>query len=171
MRDFKYGLGKRTFKTALAVSICVLLTQLIDKNGTQNTFFFMGAGAVVSIQSDIQNSIKTGMQRVLGSATGALVALFTSLIYVHIFQGKLLFLVIFIGIYLLIYLNVQLKITTGLVVSSVVFLAIFTTEVDNGFNYALLRVFDTFAGVLIGVIVNKIIFPVKYMKERGEEDE
>lgn len=148
----KFRLGMRTLKTGLAVFLVLLLFTLFHWKGLQ-----IGAlTAVFSLREDFGKSISFGMSRVLGNTIGGILSLVFYLINA-ILPNQIWVTLIFVPILtmLTIMLNVAFNNKSG-VIGAVAALLIITLSIPSShtFMYALSRIFETFCGVFIAIIVN-----------------
>ena len=67
-------IGLRTIKTAIAVTICVILANIFDLEYP----FFMGMTAIISMDKTMTNSLKMGRNRVFGTFLGACIGILLS---------------------------------------------------------------------------------------------
>lgn len=149
--------GMRTIKTGIAASLSLLIAQFL---GYTNPIFIVIA-AIFSMNKTVHSSFKAGLQRLTGTAFGAV----TGLIFILIFPNPN-FILIGIGIIIVIgfcnCLNIQNAIFLSCVVFSNITLDIIA-EVSP-FMYSLNRFFDTFLGITIAILVNFIFRPYNNTK-------
>ena len=151
--------GFRNIKTALSVFLCILVFEL---TGRSNPLIACSA-AIICMKETVYYSYKKGADRLIGTLLGGIVGLAfllikNSLLPVLATQSVIAGLGVFVVIYLCNLLN---KSDTA-VISSIVFLAIVVGASDTSpFLYALNRVIDTFVGIIIALVVNKAIHPMK----------
>lgn len=154
---FTKGFGMRTIKTGIAVSLCILVANVIDMKFP----FYAAIAAAICMQSTVFDTMTTGFHRMLGTFVGAIVGL----TFVYFYPMN--FVLCGIGIILVIYLCNLFKITKSISISCIVFIAIMTqTDVDNyHIIYGLNRLLDTLIGIVIAVAVNYILLPPVYFDE------
>lgn len=148
----KFRFGMRTVKTGLAVFIVLLLFHLLGWKGLQ----IAALTAVFSLREDFDQSIHFGTSRILGNSIGgfyALVFLTVNIILGGHFWITLLF--VPICTMLTIMTNVAMNNKAG-VVGGVSAMLIITLSVpaSDSIVYAFARIFETFAGVFIAMLVN-----------------
>lgn len=149
-------IGMRTIKTALSVGICMIILHFFE--GT--TAFFATTAAIFSIQSDMPNSWKSGFSRWLGTDIGAIVGFLFSFIPLHNDFSRTI--VTCLGIVIVIYITTLLKQDLSVFIACLVFIAIMTNlHGGSAGMYALIRVLETGLGVIVGILVNKYIAPIK----------
>lgn len=66
-------IGMRNIKTALSVFLCVVIFQIFNMGSP----FYAAIAAIISMQSSVIDTFKTGKNRVLGTFLGA----FTGLVF------------------------------------------------------------------------------------------
>lgn len=157
-KTFRFHVGMRNIKTALAATLCAFLYALFNRNPT-----FACIGAIFGMGSDLKNSKLSGGNRLFGTIVGGLIGMVLFYIYIKIFPEPesitfFLFILLFIGIICLV-LICQLLVIPGAIQPAGVVLCIilFNTPVDQFIIYPLNRIFDTAIGVTIGIMVNMLI--------------
>jgi len=156
-------IGMRNFKTAIAVFLCVVISNCLKVEYP----FYVAIAAVVAMQNSVTGSIKTGGHRMLGTFVGALAGMLCALVIPgNPFMSAL-------GIIVVIYLCNRLKWNESIAIASIVFCAIMlNVKENNAVTYSVNRLLDTFIGITIAIIVNLFIFPpnhLKILKEKNEE--
>ena len=148
-------IGLRTVKTGIAVSLSMLLAKVFDIEYP----FFAIVAALIAIQPTVSDSWRVGANRILGTLIGAIVGV----IFVSVFPANFIFLGI--GIIVLIMIMNRLHWNEAINIATVVLVAIFLNVGGDNVNYAMHRIFDTFLGISIAVIVNYLIYPPTYDKK------
>ena len=156
---FRFHVGMRNVKTAIAATLCALLYAFFDRNPT-----FACIGAIFGMGSDFKDSKYSGGNRLFGTIIGGLLGMGLFYIYIQFYPEPtssfrfMLFWLLFIGIILLV-LACQFFVIPGAIQPAGVVLCIilFNTPVDAFISYPLNRIFDTAIGVIIGIAVNMII--------------
>ncbi|MGT2846991.1 FUSC family protein [Streptococcus massiliensis] len=148
----KFRLGMRTFKTGIAVFLVLLVFGLFSWRGLQ-----IGAlTAVFSLREDFDKSLHFGSSRILGNSIGGFFALLFFLLNT-LFHEQFWVTLIFVPIatMLTIMTNVAMNNKAG-VIGGVSALLIITLSVPKGetFLYVFARIFETFVGVFIAILVN-----------------
>lgn len=145
-------IGLRTIKTGIAVG----LTMVIAKVFQIEYPFFAIVAALIAVQPTVSDSWKVGLNRILGTFIGAIVGV----ILVSLFPANFIFLGI--GTIILITIMNKLGWNEAINIAAVVLVAIFLDVGVNHINYALHRLFDTFIGISVAVIINYLIYPPTY---------
>jgi len=162
MRRIKpYKPGLRMIKTAIAVGICVAISYFI---ANRDIVLYSGISCIICIQQTNTNTVKSGLQRLLGMFFGGLAGFLTVHIGTRIphYYDGIEILLIAIAVLVVIYLSNLLKITDTIPTSNMVLLS--TISEFNGdtlkglIPYILNRILYTFVGVVIAVLVNRFIF-------------
>lgn len=150
----------RIIKSAMAVSLCVLINLL---RGDDGMVFYSMLAALWCIQMYRTNTLNNAYQRTIGTVVGAVYGL----IYLLLFPTKINvqaigiiieILSIFLGIVLVIYTTVLIHKNQASYFSCVVFLSIVVNHLNDANPYLFVwnRFLDTMIGILIGVCVNNI---------------
>ena len=148
----KFKLGMRTFKTGIAVFLVLMIFGFFGWKGLQ-----IGAlTAVFSLREDFDKSVHFGTSRILGNSIGGFYALIFFLLN-NFFQGAFLvtLLVVPICTMLTIMTNVAMNNKSG-VIGGVAAMLIITLSIPSGETvlYVFARVFETFMGVFVAILVN-----------------
>ncbi len=152
-------IGARNLKTALAVSLCIIIFELIGRPYP----FYACIAAVICMKDTVENSMSMGKSRMIGTITGACVGILLTFIARSFnltnFQG----IITGIGIVLTIYLLNVFKKNGSVVIACIVCIAIMTNlHGRTPYSYAINRVIDTFIGIIIALLINNYIY--KYRK-------
>lgn len=146
-------LGARSFKTGLAVALSIILAQLISPD----IGVIAGISAVSSTQPSVAKSYTYLKNRLMANAIGGiLAAVVASTIGTN---------VVFIGlasvllIAILNYLHLEEVISLSVVTLVVIMM---TTTSDSLYLTAVLRVGETFIGVIVAFLVNTFVYPPQY---------
>jgi len=158
-KHFRFHVGMRNIKTAIAATLCALLYAFFDRNPT-----FACIGAIFGMGSDFKDSKLSGGNRLFGTIIGGLIGMGLFFIYVQYYPEPtsnfrfMLFELLFVGILLMV-LVCQFFVIPGAIQPAGVVLCIilFNTPVDAYISYPLNRIFDTAIGVVIGIAVNMLI--------------
>ena len=160
----KFRLGMRTFKTGLAVFIILLLFGLFGWKGLQ-----IGAlTAVFSLREDFDKSVHFGTSRILGNSIGGFYALLFFIVN-SVFKEQywVTLLLVPVCTMLTIMTNVAMNNKAG-VIGGVAAMLIITLSIPSGetFLYVFARVFETFMGVFVAILVNYDIEQLKLFWEK-----
>jgi uncharacterized membrane protein YgaE (UPF0421/DUF939 family) len=165
IKNFDTYIGMRNVKTALAVSMSVIVAGIFHLQSP----FFVATGALISMETTVKKGINAGIARVLGTVIGGLIGIITVLIA----PGNIFLL--FLGTVLLITLLNILKWQDSISMACVVFCVIMITMTsENIVIYAFQRTVDTIVGISISIIINYIISPPsdsKFAKSKTEDED
>ncbi len=158
-KRFRFHVGMRNVKTAIAATLCAFLYAFFDRNPT-----FACIGAIFGMGSDFNNSKLNGGNRLFGTIVGGLIGMGLFYIYIQFYPEPtsnfrfMLFELLFVGIIILV-LICQLFVIPGAIQPAGVVLCIilFNTPVESYISYPLNRILDTGIGVIIGIAVNMLI--------------
>ena len=159
IKAFRFHVGMRNIKTAIAATLCAFLYAFFDRNPT-----FACIGAIFGMGSDFKDSKRSGGNRLFGTIIGGLIGMALFYIYIQFYPVPtsnfrfMLFELLFIGIIIMVLLC-QFFVIPGAIQPGGVVLCIilFNTPVDQFITYPLNRIFDTAIGVIIGIAVNMLI--------------
>jgi uncharacterized membrane protein YccC len=151
--------GMRNIKTAIAVTLCVLISQALKLEYP----FYAAIAAVISMESSFVNSFRAGRNRMMGTLVGAGLGL----IFASIQPNNAL--LCGVGTILLIYICNRFKWNSSISIAGIVFIAIMVNM--NGkspIEYSLNRILDTVIGISVALAVNYLLFP-HYHAARTEQ--
>lgn len=150
----KYFLfGPRVLKTALSVTIAVLLSRLITDNA--DAVFFAAFGAMLGIERSISAALRQGLTQVVSVVCGTVLGYGAALLFPNSTPAVL----VGTGILVVIVLCNRLKINYAITLSSLVFLSATLTPSDDLLGDSILRVVFTAGGILIALLINIVIRP------------
>lgn len=149
-------IGMRNIKTALSVFICVVVFAIM---GPQFNPLFAAVAAIVCMGTSMENSVKTGWNRILGTIIGGLSGLFGIFLCNVIPLGFAYVLIIPLGTMGLIYLLNSLEKPGAIIICTVVFISIMTTYPQELGSYvaSFFRLLETGFGVIVAFLVNRFI--------------
>ena len=160
----KFRLGMRTFKTGLAVFIILLLFGLFGWKGLQ-----IGAlTAVFSLCEDFDQSVHFGTSRILGNSIGGFYALLFFIVN-SVFKEQywVTLLLVPVCTMLTIMTNVAMNNKAG-VIGGVSAMLIITLSIrsEDTILYVFARIFETFMGVFVAILVNSDIDRLRAIFEK-----
>ena len=160
----KFRLGMRTFKTGLAVFIILLLFGLFGWKGLQ-----IGAlTAVFSLREDFDKSVHFGTSRILGNSIGGFYALLFFIVN-SVFKEQywVTLLLVPVCTMLTIMTNVAMNNKAG-VIGGVSAMLIITLSIlpEDTILYVFARIFETFMGVFVAILVNSDIDRLRTIFEK-----
>lgn len=166
--------GFRTIKTALSIFCCLLFYLLITPYGFSNTSdaFLACVTAIICMKDSVDESIKIGAYRLVGTFIGAVFGLLFLYISISLQNPYLNILLISLSIIALITICMAIKCPQAVVICCVVFLFISLEQVDiNPAIHSAKRFADTAVGLVIAVLINRFLFnPERRPDWLDEED-
>ncbi|MGB5823518.1 MAG: aromatic acid exporter family protein [Proteocatella sp.] len=153
MQNINLKIGMRNIKTVVAVFIDLLIFQIL---GIENPFYACIA-SVLCMQQTVEDTLKAGKHRIIGTSLAAVVGLIVYYFCEHISGPKSYIILIPLGVMFLIKLCVVLEVSSSTAICCIVFISIQTTHRIYGDNniYPLSRIFETFIGIAVATLVNK----------------
>ncbi len=161
--SLRYRIGMRAVKTVVAVGICLTVFQLLDLgrdiNGIQASL-----AAVICMKSSLQNTLRTGVDRTIGTVIGSLIGVLFLLLSGTL-PAFMLSVLGIIGTLLIIYLCNVLKLQASVPISIVVFLIILIADRDiPPVYYGLARLAETVFGIFVAYMTNRYLDLRRYRK-------
>jgi uncharacterized membrane protein YgaE (UPF0421/DUF939 family) len=148
--------GLRILKTALAVAICVAISQALKLEYP----FYAAIAAIISLESSLTTSFKAGRNRMLGTFVGALVGLgFASIAPDNA-------LLCGVGIVIIIVILNAFHWNSSITIAGIVFIAIMVNlDGRSPLLYSANRLLDTALGISVALAVNYLVFPRRIDQE------
>ncbi|MGO2266665.1 MAG: FUSC family protein [Vagococcus salmoninarum] len=151
-----FRIGLRTIKTCLAVMLCILLFQILDRD----TPMIACLAAVFAMREDVSTTISFGTYRIVGNLLGgvlALVYILTFRFFNYNFYVELLLIPCLIAF--IIIFSDGLNFNPGIIgACATFFIIVLTVPETESFSYAIARIMDTVIGTLVAIVVNHV-FP------------
>ncbi|GAB1477315.1 hypothetical protein MASR2M70_21530 [Bacillota bacterium] len=162
--DPRFKIGMRNIKTALSVGICLIFFQFIGVgDGIQAAI-----AAIICMKSSLENSIQTGVERVIGTVIGAVLGVL-ALLLIERTSFQVTTLLAITGVVIIIYLCNIFKVQASAVIGLVVFLIILIAEEDQPpVIYGILRLIETFFGIIVAYLVNRF-FDFRHIRKLVRE--
>lgn len=149
--EFK-KVGMRIIKTVIAVVLTLEISKLLNINSP----ILAGIAAIMTMETSVSESFKTGKYRMYGTMLGGIIALIITQVL------PINFITTAIGLFVILYISKVLKWKDAVRMAMIVFLVIIIDYEDGyRFSYALNRTLDTFVGVIVGTAINYFIRPPK----------
>ena|GEM_PF-416388 len=158
--------GLRNLKTALAVTICMLLYRITGREGVTMALI----AAVLCMQGTMDKSVRQGAERIRGTILGGVMGAVFALLRVPELPLPVFLLITFLGVVLFIYLCNLLRSKSSIVIGCVVFLSTLAnyTGTDMALRYPLDRTLDTLTGIVIAFLVNRLVFRPRPERDIGQ---
>ena len=151
MKTRRVHIGLRTWKTAAAV---ILAMVIVDAYGaTTSKLFFAMLGAMAAVQPTFRESVESCLTQIVGVLFGALIGILL------LAPGLPPLVITGIGIVVVITLYNAFGIRFSPSLPCMIVVTLCTTEVPSPVEYALTRVWDTAIGLTVGMAVNTLVFP------------
>jgi len=176
--DPHYRIGMRVVKTAVAVGICLLFALIF---GGIESILITAVAAIVTIRTTQEETIVSGMFRIFGTIIGAIFGCLIVVISIYLpyYNDGLFVIVIPVMLLLNLYICNMLRLQDSCSISCVVTILIATQiaplfdPMDDALNFALLRVRDTFVGVIVATLINLIPYQIsqKFFKKKNKTDD
>ena len=147
--DYKYRIGMRAIKTALAVVIGLYISYLLNLNSP----IFVSIAAVSSMKPSMSESLDDMKKRLFTAVIGVIIGYLASKISLPLLLEPL---IAGLGVLIIIYILAILKMRDMTQLSCIVFVASFCSDSDK-VVYAFNRILGTVIGVLVGVLINYYI--------------
>lgn len=155
-------LGMRIVKTGICVFFCLLLNYMFSAQ----VALISSLAAIVAMQSSLQNTLKTGVGRMVGTAIGGGAALLMLPIAEGVETEWLYIFMMPLGMILIIYVCVLIGVPQSASICAFVYIAVLIIPFNpnsrgNAYMQGIQRIADTAVGVLIALLVNRFIAPPK----------
>ncbi|MGV8145393.1 MAG: FUSC family protein [Alkaliphilus sp.] len=148
-------IGLRTIKTGLAVSLSMLIANILSIESS----FIIIVTAFITIRPSIADSWKIGVNRILGTFIGA----FVGVVFLMIYPAN--FLLAGIGVIIVIWIINRLGWKEAVTIGGIVFTSIYLYAEGNFFYHALNRLLATIIGITIAVVINYFVYPPDYVEK------
>lgn len=153
MKHLPFGL--RTMKTALSVTLALIVVQLYTDSS--DAMFYAALGALVAMDTTLNRSVQQSITQLLSVLFGTVVGY----IVLYIFHASIPAWVVGLGILILILLCNTLKFSYTITLSGIVFLSacMYSSHSKDLLSDSALRLMNTTVGLLIALLVNVSIRP------------
>lgn len=153
----KFPIGMRTIKTALAVTLSLMVIEYYGASPAKVVFATIGA--ISAVGPTFTASLLACMTQICGVTVGALLALFLLALPIPPIVG------VGIGIMVIITSYHHLKLKLVPVLPCLVLVNACLNPEVQALSYSLGRIWDTAIGLAIGMLVNTLIFPYDNSKK------
>ena len=150
MKHLRFGF--RTFKTALAVTVAVLVARLFSDD--IDAVFYAGMGAMVAMDTTLGKSLRQGLTQFLSVTFGTLMGYLALNLFPTVpawFYG--------LGILLIILLCNGLKFPFTITLSGIIFLSACSYPTESLWADAIKRISCTGLGLLLALVINVSLRP------------
>lgn len=151
-------LGLRNIKTTVSVLICLLLIK--------NTPIYAAVAAIICMQSTVENSVKIGKTRLIGTLIGGILGIsLLALTRTFNLNSYIPFITAF-GVCMAIYISNIINIPAASAITSIVVISIILAPSGtNPVSYAITRTIETAIGIIIAILVNKYFKLPNFIKK------
>ena len=169
-----YKIGMRAIKTALAVTICAVVSFFL--NHDHEDLLYSCIAAMACIKPTYEQSIDKGVHRFLGTLIGGAIGygaleLLAILPHPEYFRILALPICVLIVVYICNLLNRKRCVYIGCVVVIIIISRLGSSRFDNTFLFVCERVLNTLLGVLVAGVLNKFLgAKLKYGKSPRKEN-
>lgn len=168
-----YRIGMRAIKTAIAVFFCGLISMIFKRDDV----FCASIAAIICLQPTYNKTLEAGIDRFIGTFLGGIIGYISLELseYIPNYEWLRLFTLPFC-ILLVIYICNIIDRKSSVSIGCIVILVIVSRlgdDMGSTFLYVIYRVADTIIGILVAMLVNKFIFPIKpqNIDKKSENDE
>jgi len=151
LKQARIHIGLRTIKTAVAVIVAMLIVESLGT--TDSRLIFAMLGAMGAVQPNFKESLEESLAQIVGVIFGALVGL----LLLALRLPPLVATGVGIVLVITLYNTLQIRFSPGLPCFMVVLLC--TTPDIDPILYAAGRVWDTAIGLVVGMLINMLVFP------------
>ena len=148
-----FPFGPRVVKSAISVTLAILLARLITDNS--DAIFFAAFGALLGIERSLSAALRQGLTQVVSVLCGTVLGYGAALLFPNTTPALL----VGVGILLLIFLCNRMKINYAITLSCLVFLSATLTPSSDLLGDSVLRVIFTAGGIGIALLINFVIRP------------
>lgn len=155
-------LGMRTVKTAICVAVCLLISRLYSDGFT----LYSSIAAIVCMQSTIENTIRTGLYRLMGTLIGGGFGMLLLFFTTNSIYDFMYLIIMPVGIIVVIYFCNMVKMPGSSTIGAIVLISVFVSPLqssitDNVYILALFRMLDTAVGIFVAMFINRFIAPAR----------
>lgn len=171
--NLKYRPGMRSIKTVVAVFFALLIGFFMNRT---TTISVASVSAIVCLRQNNQETMRFSAMRLAGTVLGGIVGFLAALAgeFIPNYSNGVFLIVVPLFLLANLYLCNVLHLQQGLTISCVVVLMVainFEGTRQDSLMYALNRAFDTLIGVVVALLVDILIAPIKGSEAKdGEED-
>ena len=154
----RHIIGLRIFKTALAVTLSVLLVRLFATNTL--TEFYAAFGAAIAMETTFFKSLKQALTQLIGVLAGTVFGYLSVLLFPSFTPAWIAGL----GVLILLVLSQIFKLSFSASLSCIIFLSACLMPPENLLRDSLFRLRDTAFGIGVALVINALIRPYNNKK-------
>ena len=147
----KIHIGRRTFKTAIAVIISLVVVSMYGSTASRMVFAMLGA--MCAMENTFKQSLEACMTQIVGMILGAIVATLLSFLPIPALLMVGIGIVFIIVVYNLMGVHFSPNLPCLIIVTSCMNADVYA------FEYAFGRLWDTAIGLTVGMLINVLILP------------
>lgn len=151
-------LGLRVVKTALAVTLSILIVRLVIQDNL--SVFYAAFGALIGMDTTLSKSLKQGLTQLIGVLLGTIIGYVSMLIYPDLPPAV----IVGLGVLILLTLTNAMKLAFTASLACIIYLSACLTPSDNILRDSIYRLLDTSIGLTIALAVNSLIRPYNNKK-------
>lgn len=169
LRSFKLPrIGMRMLKSTVAVLICLLISVLVNREEMR---IYSSIAALWCIRAYREDTKKMAVQRLTGTAVGAVYGALAILLEVYLFQiqGTVQgFLLVAVFILPVLWTTILLKVPNTSYFSCVVFLSITVAHMTDSAPWLFVwhRIAETLTGIAVGILINELHLPRRKQRNK-----
>lgn len=150
-KRLRIHIGLRTIKTTLSVIIAMTIVEFLGATTSRMIFAMLGAMAAMepTFRDSLEACIVQTASLILGGVVGALLLMLELPMLLTSGTGILLVIVLYNGC--------RFRFSPSL--ACLIVITLCTSDLDQPFQYAMGRAWDTAIGLMVGMVVNTLIFP------------
>lgn len=158
-----HGMGMRSIKTIIAMSLCLLLALVVRY---EEKPFYACITAIIVMQNTTAETIRTGLDRVVGTLIGgALGMLMVPLFKLSGYSELLLYIMMPLGVLISITVCNMIAFKKASSISGIMLLALLLADTgSNLYAYLGMRSIETLIGAIIATGINYAIKPKKVVE-------
>lgn len=162
----QYKIGLRAVKTAIAVSLCMLMTYVFKRDEA----FIAAFAAIICMQPTYNQTFKSGLNRTFGTVLGGFIgyALLEFSTIIPLYKPWWNIILAPLCLLLVIYLCNTFNKQPSVSIACIVLLCCIaqpSEEINDALIYVINRVLSTTFGIVIAMLVNKFLWPKKSREE------
>lgn len=147
----KMPIGRRTFKTAVAVILSLMLVSAYG--ATESKMIFAMMGAMNAMEPTFRKSVEACLTQIVGMILGVLAGVMLFALPLHPLAGIGIGIVFIITLYNLFHIRFSPALPCMMIVT------VFTSPDIVPFAYAFGRLWDTAIGLGVGMLINVLVLP------------
>lgn len=152
-------IGSRNIKTALSVLVCLIFWP---------NSLFAAIAAVICVQDTVENSLKIGISRLIGTLLGGILGVIFLYAINDLHLQNVLPLVVAVGVSFIIYICNLIKRPSACSISSITLMGILLSQsYSSPLMYSVQKTVETAFGVIVAILINKYINPPKEKDENN----